>query len=441
MHCNIKRVMIAGTKSGSGKTTIVCGILKALKNRGLNPCSFKCGPDYIDTMFHKKAINVVSNNIDSFMVSEKYLKYLFAKNSIGFDISIIEGVMGFYDGLSDNSGKASSNDISIIIDAPVIIVVDCKGMAPLSCCAIIQGFKNFRKNKIKACILNNVSKMTFNNYKDIIEKNVNIDVIGYMPAMADISILSRNLGLIMPNEIKDIKNKIEVIAEQVNKSVDLDYIINLSNCKSFACDDVAINKICNGIKVAIAYDDAFCFYYNDNFELIKKLGAEIVFFSPINDNKLPDDINAVIIGGGYPELYLRQLSENISMLNSIKNFVLNGGKCIAECGGFMYLHEEIENYKMVGVIRGRCFMTKKLNRFGYITLKSKNDNIMCSKGEIINAHEFHYSDSDNNGEDFKAVKVTGRQWDCIIANKNLFAGYPHINYWGNINFITNFIKF
>lgn len=439
MEANVKRVLIAGTGSGCGKTTITCGILKALINKGLKVTAFKCGPDYIDTMFHKKISSVKSYNIDSFMVEEDYLKYLFVQNSIDCDIAIIEGVMGLYDGLADNSSRASSNDISIITNTPVILIVDCKSMA-LSVCAVIKGFKDFRKNNIKACILNNVSEMMFKSYKDMIEQNVNIDVIGYLPKNEEFEIKSRHLGLIMPNEIDNIQEKISKISMHIQANVDLDYILNISDKNKLEYNEVSINPICRGIKIGIAYDEAFCFYYEDNFRLLKDLGAEIVFFSPINDKILSNDINAIIIGGGYPELYAKKLSDNKTMIESIYQFIKNGGVCIAECGGFMYLHESFENYKMVGVIKGKCFMTQKLKRFGYITLKAKKNNILCKKGEEIKAHEFHYSDCDNNGDSFLATKVTGKNWECIVSDKNLFAGYPHINFWSNIDFIKNFIQ-
>lgn len=438
---NINRIMIAGTNSGCGKTTIVCGILGALKKKGVIPISFKCGPDYIDPMFHRKIIEVDSYNLDVFMMGENSIKNLLCVTSNENTISLIEGVMGFYDGLGINSCYSSSFHISDITDTNVIIVIDC-GKSAISAAAVLKGFKEFRKNNISGCILNNVSEKNYSIYKDMIESNTGVPVLGFMPKDKNIEISSRHLGLMTPETIKDIDEKIKNIIDYSCKYIDIDKIINLSKNSNAITYEYNKNEIFNKykIRIALAYDNAFCFYYKESLTVLENMGAEIIYFSPLNDSKLPDNINAVFLGGGYPELYADILSKNTAMLESIKNAYKKKIIIIAECGGFMYLHEKMCGFDMVGIIKGNSFMTNKLIRFGYVELFSKYDNIISKKGEMIKAHEFHYSDSSNTGNGFKAEKSNGTSWECIHIKENLFSGYPHINFWGNFSFAERLIK-
>lgn len=432
----MNRIMIAGTNSGCGKTTITCGILSALKKKNINTISFKCGPDYIDTMFHKQVLGIPSYNLDIFMQGENTAKFLFNEYSSSFDLAVIEGVMGFYDGLGGNSDFSSSNHVSRITGTPVILVVDCKGMS-ISSAAVAKGFKEFQNNNIIGFILNNVSHHMYSAYSDSFSK-IGLELFGYFPKMKDINFSSRHLGLVTPDSIEDINKKIDLICDEILNTVDMDKIISVSNkCSNFYYEKIDVNFI-KKIKIAVAYDEAFCFYYEDNLKLLKKFGADIIYFSPIHDKYLPDNIDAVYLGGGYPEIYAEQLSLNTSMLDDIKQKHLNGLFIFAECGGFMYLHEYMCGKKMTGIFNASCFMTEKLNRFGYVKLIPDENNIYWN--ECINAHEFHYSDSSDCGNDFSAVKANGKRWSCIFADKNIFAGYPHINLWGNLKFAENLFK-
>ena len=408
----MSRVMIAAISSGSGKTTITCGLLQALVNRKLKVSSFKCGPDYIDPMFHTKVIKTKSKNLDSFFYDENTLKYLMDKSMKNTDISIIEGAMGFYDGLSTSSFKGTSYEISKITKTPVILVVNAKGMSR-SIVPMIKGFLEYVENSnIKGVILNEISKMIYKDIKDLIEEELNIKVFGYVPNIKDLTIESRHLGLITPSEVKNLEEKLNKLAEVLEETLDIDKIISLANTsKKLDYEKINVPKINlkdnKKIKIAIAYDEAFCFYYEDNINLLKKMGVEIVYFSPIHDKFLPKNINGLILGGGYPELYAKELSNNKSMKESIYNEINNGLITIAECGGFMYLHENMEDingisYEMVGIIKGKSYKTSKLNRFGYINIKALEDNFLCKKDEIIKGHEFHYFDSTNCGEKFFA---------------------------------------
>ena len=447
----MSRVMIAAISSGSGKTTITCGLLQALVNRKLKVSSFKCGPDYIDPMFHTKVIKTKSKNLDSFFYDENTLKYLMDKSMKNTDISIIEGAMGFYDGLSTSSFKGTSYEISKITKTPVILVVNAKGMSR-SIVPMIKGFLEYVENSnIKGVILNEISKMIYKDIKDLIEEELNIKVFGYVPNIKDLTIESRHLGLITPSEVMNLEEKLNKLAEVLEETLDIDKIISLANTsKKLDYEKINVPKINlkdnKKIKIAIAYDEAFCFYYEDNINLLKKMGVEIVYFSPIHDKFLPKNINGLILGGGYPELYAKELSNNKSMKESIYNEINNGLITIAECGGFMYLHENMEDingisYEMVGIIKGKSYKTSKLNRFGYINIKALEDNFLCKKDEIIKGHEFHYFDSTNCGEKFFAEKPSKkRSWKCINLTNNLFAGYPHIHFYSNLNVPYNFIK-
>ncbi len=465
---NFARIMIAGTGSGCGKTTVTCGILKALINRNIKTSAFKCGPDYIDPMFHTEIISTKSRNLDAFLCGENAVKYLFAKNSENTDISVVEGVMGFYDGLG-NDGSYSSYSISKHTGTPVVLVVNGKGMS-LSIAAMVKGYADFMPNNIKGIIINAVSPETYPMYKHMIEEHAQLKVLGFLPRLPEAMIESRHLGLVTASEIENLKQKLNVLADNVEKYIDIDGVIKLAqtappleyeginaNKQNLAC-----TKLCNRQKpsnintfikckkytcnIAVAKDSAFCFYYQDSLELLELLGAKLTFFSPLHDEALPENISGLILGGGYPELYAKELSQNKSMLRDIKKAVNKGIPTYAECGGFMYLQQAItdmkgNNYPMVGVIKGSSTLQKKLSRFGYSTLKAKKDNLLCLKGDSFNVHEFHYYDSDNNGDDFEAAKPNSeKKWDCIFATDTLFAGYPHMHFYGNIDCAKRFMQ-
>lgn len=444
MDCNLPRIMIAAISSGSGKTTITCALLKAIKDKGRRVASFKCGPDYIDPMFHTEVLGVNSSNLDIFLTSEDTCKYLLNKNSIDTDISVIEGVMGYYDGVS-NDTLYSSYHLSRITNTPVILVINCKGMS-CTVAAIINGMVNFRiDSNIKGVILNNTSGKMYEIYKEIIERETDIAVLGYMPNIPECNFESRHLGLITAQETENLDSKLQKLADTAAKTIDIDKLLELANtAQQLDYEDIEVNDICD-VTLAIAKDKAFCFYYKDALEMLTMLGAKILYFSPLYDEKMPE-CDGFILGGGYPEICLEELSQNKSMLIDIKAKIENGVPYIAECGGFMYLFNEIEDnnknsYDMVGIIEGEVFMTKKLNRFGYVTLTAHEDNLLCKKGDTINAHEFHYSDTTKNGSDFTAQKPYGnRTWECILADKQRFIGYPHIHLLGNVNYVKNFLN-
>lgn len=437
------RIMISAPNSGSGKTTIVCGILKALMNQGKRVAAFKSGPDYIDPMFHSKVIGAKSRNLDIFMLGKDTVRYLAAKNAKNVDISVFEGAMGFYDGMGKTS-ECSAYDLAVTCDVPVILVVNARGAA-LSIAATINGFKHFRPDShVVGAILNNVNPMTYMFYKSVIEEETGVKLVGCFPVMQDCNFESRHLGLVTAEEIGDLQQIVERLAAQAAKSIDFAAIEELANGAAPLSYTEPEIEVVGHPTIAVAQDKAFCFYYQDALDLFADLGAKLVPFSPTYDAHLPE-CDGIFLGGGYPELYAKDLEANTTMLADIKAHIAASKPCYAECGGFMYLLErykdDTNSYNWVGAIPGESALTKKLTRFGYIHLTAQKDNLLCKAGEKINAHEFHYSDSTNNGTSFAAAKASGKgAWECAVTTETLYAGYPHLHLYGNIEFAKNFVK-
>lgn len=457
------RLLLAAGASGSGKTLITCGILQALKNRNLEVCSFKCGPDYIDPMFHSNVIHTKARNLDTFFTDAETTKYLFMKTAKEADISILEGVMGFYDGLGGISTKASAYDLANTMDAPVILIVNGKGMS-VSIAAYIKGFLEYKSDHhIKGIILNQVSSMLYPEIKSLIEKELSIRVYGYVPKIEEYLIESRHLGLVLPDEVIDLKNKLNGLASILEETIDIDGLIALANKatelessivklsdinhkqmdKKICCDE---KKAEYPLRIAVARDSAFCFIYEDNLELLKQMGAEFVEFSPIKEKRLPSNIHGILLYGGYPELFAKELSQNTTMKQDIYNAIKGGMPCLAECGGFMYLHQEMEDmmgkpYSMVGILEGKCYKTEKLKRFGYVELEAKKQQMFGMDIGKIKGHEFHYFDSTCCGDTFEAKKpLRNRTWNCIYGTETLVAGFPHFYYYSNRNVPEKFLE-
>lgn len=437
----IPRVVLAGTHSGCGKTTVMCALLQAFADRGLRVASFKCGPDYIDPMFHSRIIGAKSSNLDSFFFSADTNRYLLGKNAQGCDLSIVEGVMGFYDGLGLTGTRASTYEMAQITHSPVIMVVNARG-ASLSVLAMIQGFKTFYPDSgIAGVILNNCSAMVYPALAQAITQHFGkaLRPLGFLPPLPECAVESRHLGLVTAAEVKDLQAKMQRLAQQAEKTIDLDAVLALSQqAPPLTYEPVQLPHFEQPIRIAVAQDRAFCFYYQDSLDVLRMMGAELVPFSPLTDAALPEDIQGLYLGGGYPELYAAQLSDNHSMRQSVGRALAHKLPCIAECGGFMYLNQAIGPYPMVGHLPGVCFDTKKLTRFGYITLKAQTSCLLCEAGEEIPAHEFHHWDCSQNGTAFSAQKPSGKSWACSAADAFLYAGYPHFHFMANLNFAKNF---
>ena len=436
MEKNVSRLLITAINSGSGKTLFTMGLLRLLQNKGLNVSSYKCGPDYIDTSFHKKALNLPCRNIDLFLSDTNTVKNILSESS---NIAIIEGVMGFYDGIAYSS-SASSYEISMKTNTPAVLIIDAKGKAA-TLKALIYGMLKYKENNIRAVILNRIHKQTYEIYKKIIEDELNIKVAGFLPEMKDVTLKSRHLGLITAEEIKNIDDIINKTAENINEFVDVNMLLNIANkADPLIYEEMKIDYI-GKCKIGIARDEAFCFYYEDNIKVLEKMGAEIIYFSPLYDKKLPEGLQGLIFYGGYPELYIEKLSKNESFIHSLQKAYENNIPLMAECGGYMYISKSIDNVKSASLIEGSAYMTNKLQNFGYINVTSQKDSMILKKGEVIKAHEFHYSKMDNECNDcFMQKPSSTKNWVGAKLEDNLYAGYPHLYYLGNINIAKRFIE-
>ena len=507
-------IVITADKSGSGKTTLTCGLICVLKKRGLKVQSFKCGPDYIDPMFHREVLGVPSSNLDSYFVSGEMLGRLYTERAEKVDISVIEGVMGYYDGLGGVSTEGSTWEIADIVDSPTVLVMDCKG-ASVSLAALIRGmleFPNHAAGKydsgIRGVILNRVSPMFYERLKGVIEENCpEIKVLGYMPEMKDRKIPSRHLGLIEPGDMEDFNSWIEAVSEQLEKTVDVDGLLEIAGTtksgklteekisefkasyytSQTSREDDSKYKLNTKIKLGIAEDEAFNFYYQENRELLENMGADIVTFSPLHDEKLPEDLDGIIIGGGYPELYADELSANASMREALAAVIKSGLPVIAECGGYMYLNNSIKvskeeafdkkaadnedagrnstetekKHHMCGVFTGDAEKKERLVRFGYISAETKAAGLFGEAGTVLKGHEFHRYDCEYNGDGFVLTKPkAGKQrnvlnfekkddsvgtgssasYEGIFYGKTMSCGWPHFYYYSNPKAIFNFMK-
>ncbi len=443
----MKRILFAGTGSGTGKTTITCGTLKELVKRRFNVVSFKCGPDYIDPMFHRAVIGISGYNLDSFFLEEDSLLKHFADKCRGKDMAVLEGAMGYYDG-AGFSVKGSACEIASITKTPVVLIVNGKGMGN-SIAAVVKGFLSYREeNNIRGVILNQVTEKTYQAVRKELEE-LGVVPCGYINRLKeDLIFKNRHLGLVAANEVDDLEKKLSCLSEEICRTVDLEKILKIAASAQDIPISVEENKFFKRteptVNVAVAYDEAFSFFYEENLELLREKGICPVFFSPIRDKRLPENCGGLLLLGGYPENYARELSENKELLGEIRQVIQQGMPVIAECGGYLYLKESLEGvdggiYPMAGVLSGNAVRKEQLVRFGYVTLRAERDNLLCNAGETIKAHEFHYWDCEENGDAFTAVPAGNREcYSCIYAENNIFAGFPHLYLLSNENTIDRF---
>ena len=450
-------VLIAATKSGSGKTTITCALLQALKERGIRTRAFKCGPDYIDPMFHKQIIGVPSRNLDTFFSGPEQIRELYQMNSKETDdraeISVIEGVMGLYDGLGGIREEGSAYHLAEVLDIPIVLVLDAHGMGR-SMIPLLFGFLKYDKSHlICGVILNRTTPMFLQTIAPLIEQELKLPVLGCFPKMQKLVMPGRHLGLVMPDEIDDIRRQLHEAAVQLEKTVDIDRILAIAdeagewetgNELEPGNEPLTGWNRCANLRLAVAQDEAFCFYYEDNLRMLRESGVTIVPFSPVHDQTLPEDIDGILLGGGYPELHARALAANKKMRKAIRDSITAGMPSVAECGGFMYLHDTLvdktgASFGMAGVLPAECKDTGKLVRFGYVEIEEKEAGWLPAATRI-RGHEFHYYDSSDNGMDCVAQKpVTGRNWPCIHSAPEHWWGYPHLYYPSNPEFVYHFV--
>ncbi|MFS0875093.1 cobyrinate a,c-diamide synthase [Solibacillus isronensis] len=444
----MNRFVLAGTGSGVGKTTFTIGIMRALMKRGLTVQGFKCGPDYIDPTYHTAVTKRVSRNIDSYMMSEDVVRTIVSRNSMDSDVSIIEGVMGFYDGKSPLSNEGSAAHISEITNSPVILIVNAASMAR-SVAAVVKGFQQLDKNaKIVGVIANQLgSKGHYEIIKTAIEHECNVPVLGYLQKGAVPALPSRHLGLVPAIERGELDPYFDELAEAIEATVDLDLLLQVTKASELDQTSKIFESLDNTqeIHLAVAKDAAFNFYYEENFELLKANGAKLHFFSPLDNEPVPEQAQGLYIGGGFPEEFADKLAQNEQAKNSIKLAIEKGIPTLAECGGFMYLTEEIFNregngYKMLGVIPGIVRMQNKLAALGYREITGVEGNFLIGEQEFAKGHEFHYSVYEGNHETpayFTKGRFGAKQEG--YSHGNLVAGYTHFHFASNPQLVKNWL--
>lgn len=462
----IPRIMLAAPSSGSGKTLLTCALIGALKEKNMDVVSCKCGPDYIDPMFHRQVLQIVSENLDTFFTGEEETRKLVCNVSEGHDVLVMEGVMGLFDGLGGCEEEGSSYHLAKVTKTPIILVMDVHGMAR-TMIPVIKGILDYDTEKlIKGIVLNRITKGFYETIRPLLEEEIPVPVIGIFENHKDLHLESRHLGLCMPKEIAGIEEQLKKASAYLAETVNLDEVIHIARdaaeladsaldlkknesdgnmaradlYSTSACEDfVGCDSKWERPRLAIARDEAFCFYYEANIRMLEMYGIEPVYFSPLHDRELPENIAGILLGGGYPENYAKELSENVSMRNSIQTAIENGLPSVAECGGFLYLHRELivdgKSFPMVGSIDGSAENKGKLVRFGYVKIAEKKP-VFLPEGETVKGHEFHYYDSTANGNDCVAVKPnTKKSWECIHASDSHWWGFAHLYWPSNPKFV------
>ena len=425
--------LLAAPRSGSGKTTMTCALLMALKRRGCAPCAFKSGPDYIDPMFHRAVLGVESRNLDLFFSAPETVRTLYARGAAGHGAAVCEGAMGFYDGLGGVSDRASAWHLADTLDLPVLLVVEPKGQS-LTLAAELNGLVNFRTpSHIAGILLNNCTARMHALLAPMLEKETGLPVLGFLPKLPEAVIGSRHLGLYTAAEVENLQQKLALLADAAEEHIDWPRLLALCEKEPPALP-VQPEMPPARVRIAVAQDEAFCFTYAETLEAFRDAGAEVVFFSPLRDTALPENIGGLYLPGGYPELHARELSENTSLLREIKQKIESGLPTAAECGGFLYLGQSLtdaegQSWPMAGVLPGEAKDAGRLVRFGYAALSADSDSLLFRAGESFPIHEFHHWDSTANGTALAAKKpVGGAEWRCGFVNEHFYAGFPHL-YW------------
>ena len=461
IQINTPRVMFAAMRSGSGKTTVTCGVLAALKKQNIKVQAYKCGPDYIDPMFHRTVLGIDTGNLDTFFAGADAIGHILVRDLRDAEMCVMEGVMGYYDGVGGTTTMASSYELSKVTKTPVVLIVDAKG-ASVTLAVTIRGIMEYKKDsRIAGVILNRVSPMFYSRLKQVIETECGIPVLGYLPEDTSFAVPSRHLGLLQPDEMQKQRDWVETVAEAVMKTIDINGIFEIAaqaetlqiqkpvdvrqetvdmqdEPAGISCERAEESENCefpSGYRIGVARDAAFSFYYRENLRMLEDMGAELVYFSPLVDAHVPK-VDALIFGGGYPELYAKQLYENRSMRASVRQALESGMPCHAECGGFLYLGKSLADaegnvYEMVGFLDGAGFRTERLQRFGYVELAPQDAGVFAVN-TVLRGHEFHYWDSTDCGDACLAWKPLSKQktYPCMVKKKGTFAGFPHLYYVG-----------
>lgn len=447
---SIPRILVAGAASGVGKTTIATGIMAALGRRGLRVQGYKVGPDYIDPTYHTLATGVPSRNLDSWMLSSEAMLEVFARAAEKADIAVIEGVMGLFDGHGDAGGAGSSAEVAKTLQAPVVLILDV-GKAAQSAGAMALGYRDFDPAlTLVGVILNRTgSQRHFRLAKEAVEARTGLPVVGCLPKNKDLERPERHLGLVPTVEQEELDAFSAHLADQVASTVDLDLLLDLArSAQPLECQKTCLfaqNQEVDSVRVGVARDEAFSFYYQDNLDLLASHGAEIVYLSPLHDESLPSDLAGLYLGGGFPEVYAENLASNQRLLSDVRSAIENGLPTYAECGGLMYLCEGLvdfdgRTFELVGALPHWCEMKGQRAMVGYVTLQVTRHTILAEKGAVLRGHEFHWSqlkDGPPADAPYQVLSPISRPEG--LARGNLLASYVHLHFGSEASLAGNFV--
>ncbi|NQT93093.1 MAG: cobyrinate a,c-diamide synthase [Lentisphaerae bacterium] len=453
---NGARIVIAGVSSGTGKTSISTGLSRAFVSQGLNVQTYKVGPDYLDPQLLCQASGRTCFNLDSWMTDQAYISALFKKTSRDADVSVVEGVMGLFDGADPTTISGSTAEIAQILVAPVILVVNTHGMGG-SFAALVKGYAEFHPEVTIAGVIANQcgSPRHVTILTEALAAAGLPPLLGAIPRNALPRIPDRHLGLVTPEQDGFPHNMFAELADAITKHVDLDAVMAVAQSAGASaadCREPRCESIGPLVRIGIARDKAFSFYYPDNLQLLEEGGAVLVPFSPLADGDLPPDLDALYIGGGYPEEYAEQLSANEAMLKSVRNFADSGSPVYAECGGLMYLSESLtsrggDSFAMVGILPSSTVMLSRLRTLGYAEVTLDHDSIMGPKGTVLRGHEFHYSDlqpsarmNDGWNTPYRVRRRSGQESAQGFLKGNILASYVHLHFGSNPNATDSFVK-
>lgn len=449
----MNRLIIAAPSSGTGKTSVALGLMRAFRNSGLAVQPYKVGPDYIDSAFHSQACGRGSRNLDLWMLEPPRLKSLFCRNGADADLCVIEGVMGLYDGLGHGFENGSTAHLARLLEAPVVLVIDGRGVST-SAAAMVKGFKEFDPRvNVAGVLINRVSgEKQYRLLRDAVETMAGIRCYGYVENLPSISLESRHLGLVPSAETADLEGKLEILANSLRDTVDINGLMELAaGAPALEAEPFSVTESRRPVRIGIARDEAFNFYYADNLDILQDMGVQWVPFSPIRDAALPENLGGIYIGGGFPEVFADKLSANRGMLYSVQRAAKAGMPVFAECGGFMYLMDSIKDFDgrvhpMAGVLKGTAAMTKRLQRFGYVSVELAQDSLFGPRGTRLKGHEFHRSLRENaeatTDSAYKVTKAGSPQdsWLCGANTGNILAAYAHIHWGSNLQAAENFVN-
>jgi len=446
----MKGALIAGTASGVGKTTVTLAVMAGLRSRGVVVQPFKCGPDFIDGGHHSAICGRASRNLDTWMLSGEENRRLFLRASAGASFSLVEGVMGLFDGVAGSGEEGSSAEIAKLLGLPVVLVLDASASAR-SLAAVARGFEVFDPSvRLAGFILNRVAgEGHLRLLESAIRSSTTLPILGWLPVEDSITIPERHLGLHTAAETAGSTRRFKAFAQLADRYLNLDNLSQIESSLSPISNDERESYEVIPVRVAIARDEAFCFYYEDNLDTLRELGAEVVTWSPLRDHELPLGVDALYFGGGYPELYARQLSENHSLLADLRRFAQAAKPIYAECGGMMYLAEKLDlldgtSCAMAGVLPLRVAMTERLVDFGYADVEFLGDCLLGEKGTVVRGHSFHCSRIAGDTLTHPAYRVhyslSGKQLPEGYSEGNVLGSYIHVHFRSNPGLAQAFLR-